>query len=90
MIICSLAVGYFFLGLNSILGFWLVYILTRPLGASFGDLLSQPRQYGGLGLGTVITSFVFLGAIIAIVAYMTAANRGGEQIAGDRRAAEVP
>ena len=90
MIIGSLAVGYFFLGLNSILGFWLVYILTRPLGASFGDLLSQPRQYGGLGLGTVITSFVFLGAIIAIVAYMTAANRGGEQVAGDSRAAEVP
>ena len=42
MIIASLAIGYFFLGLDSILGFWLVYILTRPLGASFGDLLSQP------------------------------------------------
>ncbi len=75
LIIASLSVGYFFLGLDPILGFWLVYILTRPLGASFGDLLSQPKQYGGMGLGTIITSALFLGAIFAIVAYMTATRR---------------
>ncbi len=34
--------------------------MTRPLGASFGDLLSQPHQYGGVGLGTIVTSLVFL------------------------------
>jgi uncharacterized membrane-anchored protein len=71
LIITSLAIGYFALGLNPILGFWLVYILTRPLGASFGDLLSQPTQYGGLGLGTVVTSAIFLTAIVAIVIYMS-------------------
>lgn len=76
MIIASLAIGYFFLGLDAILGFWLVYIFTRPLGASFGDLLSQPAQYGGLGLGTTITSLVFLGSIIAIIAWMSV-SRGG-------------
>ena len=42
LIIASLALGYFTLGLDGILGFWLCYIFTRPLGASFGDLLSQP------------------------------------------------
>ncbi len=47
----------------------LAYILTAPLGASFGDLLSQPMEYGGLGLGTIITSFGFLAAIIATVIY---------------------
>jgi uncharacterized membrane-anchored protein len=78
MIILSLSLGYFFLKLDAILGFWLVYILTRPLGASFGDLMSQPTQYGGLGLGTVITSSIFLFAIIAIVAYMTIRNEGQE------------
>lgn len=78
MIILSLTLGYFFLGLNSILAFWLVYILTRPLGASFGDLLSQPHQYGGLGLGTVITSIVFLTVIAGVVAFMTIRNREGE------------
>jgi uncharacterized membrane-anchored protein len=50
----------------------LAYIFTRPLGASFGDLLSQPGEYGGLGFGTIYTSFAFLGAIILIVIYMTA------------------
>ncbi len=75
MIILSLTIGYFFLGLDSILGFWLVYIFTRPLGASLGDLLSQPRDYGGLGLGTIATSLIFLGLIAAIVLYMSRSRR---------------
>src|SRR5262245_30633199 len=76
MIIASLAGGYFFLELDPILGFWLAYIFTRPLGASFGDLLSQPREYGGLGFGTTITSLLFLSAIVAIVFYMTVTHEG--------------
>ena len=75
MIIASLTFGYFFLGLDPILGFWLAYILTRPLGASFGDLLSQPTKFGGMGLGTIITSAIFLAAIISIVAYMSFARK---------------
>jgi uncharacterized membrane-anchored protein len=74
MIIASVTIGYFFLGLDHILGFWLVYIFTRPLGASFGDLLSQPRQYGGLGLGTVMTSALFLLIIVCVVVYMSLRN----------------
>ncbi len=96
-IIVSLSIGYFFLGLDAILGFWLVYILTRPLGASFGDLLSQPAQYGGLGLGTIITSAIFLVSILAIVAYMTIRHEGdelvvvdeGEQLAATGRSDEL-
>jgi uncharacterized membrane-anchored protein len=80
MIILSLSIGYFFLGLDAILSFWLVYILTRPLGASFGDLLSQPAQYGGLGFGTIVTSCVFLGAIALIVIYMTVTHEGNEKV----------
>jgi Uncharacterized membrane-anchored protein conserved in bacteria len=53
--------------LDSILAFWVAYIFTRPLGASLGDYLSQPRKYGGLGLGTTITSIVFLIAILGII-----------------------
>jgi uncharacterized membrane-anchored protein len=78
LIIASLSIGYFFLGLDAILGFWLVYILTRPLGASFGDLLSQDPKFGGFGLGTIITSAIFLGAIILIVGYMTLTSDGEE------------
>lgn len=59
------------LKLNPILSFWLIYILTRPLGASIGDYLSQPAKYGGLGLGATITSLIFVGGIIAIVTYLS-------------------
>ena len=80
LIIASLSIGYFYLGLDAILGFWLVYIFTRPLGASFGDLLSQPKEYGGFGLGTIITSAIFLAAIVAIVGYMTLSHEGEEKV----------
>lgn len=80
MIIASLAFGYFFLKLDPILGFWLAYILTRPLGASFGDLLAKPAEYGGLGLGTIITSALFLGTIITIVIWISVTRRGEEPV----------
>jgi uncharacterized membrane-anchored protein len=83
MIIASYAVGYFWLGLDAILGFWLAYIFTRPLGASFGDLLSQPREYGGFGLGTIITSVIFLSAIAAIIVFMSLTYLRGVQSASE-------
>ncbi|MFS8116064.1 hypothetical protein QD460_30495 [Rhizobium jaguaris] len=80
MIIVSLSIGYFLLGLDGILAFWLVYILTRPLGASFGDLLSQPRQYGGIGLGTIVTSALFLAIIVVVVTYMSIRHEDQELV----------
>jgi len=59
------------LKLDAILSFWIVYILTRPLGASLGDLLSQSTIHGGLGLGPTITSIIFLVAIVATVVYLS-------------------
>jgi len=58
-------------GANLVLTFWIGYILTRPLGASLGDLLSQSRNYGGAGLGTSTTSIAFLGMIVALVIWVT-------------------
>jgi uncharacterized membrane-anchored protein len=58
----------YYRGANPILTFWIAYVLTRPLGASLGDLLSQARTYGGLGLGTIITSAAFLTIIVVLVA----------------------
>jgi uncharacterized membrane-anchored protein len=81
IIISAFAFGYYVLKMDAILCFWLTYIFTRPLGASFGDLLSQPSEYGGLGLGTVMTSAVFLVAIAIIVGYMTLAHKGEELVA---------
>tara|TARA_R110002020_G_scaffold25225_15_gene82171 strand:+ start:7352 stop:8128 length:777 start_codon:yes stop_codon:yes gene_type:complete len=70
-IIALIAVAHFVFKVNAILAFWLAYIFTRPLGASFGDLLSQPTDYGGMGLGTIGTSAMFLTVIAGIVIYMT-------------------
>jgi len=61
----------YYLGANPVLTFWLAYILTRPLGASLGDLLSQAKEYGGVGLGTIYTSLGFLAVIIVLVAWVT-------------------
>ena len=61
--------------LNSVLSFWLIYIMTRPLGASIGDLLSQPTKYGGLGLGATLTSAIFLAGILAIILYFSFTGR---------------
>ena len=66
-----IAIAYFKLSLNSVLAFWLAYILTRPLGASIGDYLAQSPDSGGLGLGTLVTSAIFLIAILAAVIYLT-------------------
>ncbi len=59
------------LGMNAVLAFWIAYILTRPLGASIGDYLSQARADGGLGLGTTGTSALFLAAILVVVIYLS-------------------
>lgn len=59
------------LGMGPILSFWLAYILTRPLGANIGDFLASSRGDGGLGLGTLGTSVLFLATILATVVYLS-------------------
>ena len=63
--------GRFLLKMNATLAFWVAYVLTRPLGASIGDYLSQPKKNGGLGLGTTGTSVIFLAVILGLVGYFT-------------------
>ncbi|WP_050997117.1 MULTISPECIES: COG4705 family protein [Frankia] len=73
--IAAVAAARFALAANAVATFWVAYVLTRPLGASAGDLLSQPRDEGGLGLGTVGTTVIFLVAIVGLVAYLTVRRR---------------
>lgn len=56
------------MGGNAVLMFWIGYILTRPFGASLGDLLTQAKTYGGLGMGAMWTSALFLTVITILVA----------------------
>ncbi|MEB8339328.1 COG4705 family protein [Streptomyces endophyticus] len=73
--IAAVAVVHFALGLNAVWSFWIAYVLTRPLGASMGDYLSQPTAGGGLGLGTVVTSVLFLAVILALVVRLAVTRR---------------
>ena len=83
-LIMLIALAHWRFKLNAILAFWAAYVLTRPLGASIGDLLSQPKQIApdagtgtgkGFGLGTTTTSLIFLSAILAVVVVMTIQQR---------------
>jgi uncharacterized membrane-anchored protein len=78
-VIAAVAVAHLVFGVNAVLSFWIAYILTRPLGASLGDYLSQNRSDGGLGLGTVGTSALFLTVILGMVVYLSVSGRDREQ-----------
>lgn len=78
---------YYVFKINAVLAFWMAYILTRPFGASFGDLLSQPTGNGGLGLGTVGTSAMFLAVILGLIVYMTRAQSRSMDDSGARHVA---
>jgi uncharacterized membrane-anchored protein len=80
-LIALVAATHYFLNLNPVLAFWLAYILTRPLGASIGDEMSQnSKKYGGLGLGTTGTSYIFLGCILALVVFLSITRRDATEV----------
>jgi uncharacterized membrane-anchored protein len=74
-LIGAVAVSHLVFKANAILTFWIAYVLTRPLGASLGDGFSQARADGGLGLGTTVTSAIFLVTILAVVWYLSVSKR---------------
>jgi uncharacterized membrane-anchored protein len=74
-LIAAISVSHLVFRTHAVLTFWAVYVLTRPLGASLGDGLSQSRSDGGLGLGATLTSVVFLVVIVAVVAHLARTGR---------------
>ena len=72
------------LGAGPVLSFWLAYVLTRPLGANIGDFLASPRDDGGLGLGTLGTSVLFLATILAVVVFLTKTHEDQTEVRARR------
>ena len=70
-VIGAVTIAFFVFRANAVMCFWIAYILTRPLGASLGDLTSQATADGGLGWGATITSAVFAVVIVGLVIYLT-------------------
>jgi uncharacterized membrane-anchored protein len=80
-LIAVVTAAHFALKLNAVLAFWLAYILTRPLGASIGDYMSQnSKKYGGLGLGTTGTSYIFLACILVLVVFLSVTRRDATEV----------
>ncbi|MCW2798354.1 hypothetical protein [Nocardioides sp.] len=75
ILIALIAVAHWLGGLDAVLSFWTAYILTRPFGASIGDVLTAPSGNGGLGLGRYLTSAGFLVVVVGAVVWFTLEER---------------
>ncbi len=71
----ALALAHRAPGLGAVVSFWIAYVLTRPLGASIGDHLSQPTGDGGIGLGTVVPSALLLAVILGLVVHLAVTRK---------------
>ena len=74
-LICLPALAYWKLGLNPVLAFWIAYVLTRPLGASYADWLGVPHRYGGVGLGRGLVALLLSVVIVGFVAYLAVTRK---------------
>lgn len=61
--------AYYFTKINRVTLFWIAFVLTRPFGATFGDLLTKPIQKGGLNFGTIGSSIILASILIILVMY---------------------
>jgi uncharacterized membrane-anchored protein len=76
------ALAWWRFGLNSVVAFWMAYVVTRPLGASFADYISKPANISGIGFGDGPTAVVFTLAVFVLVAFL-AITRPDIQRSGD-------
>ena len=70
-LLAVLVLAYYFTGISRVLLFWAAFVLTRPFGATFGDLLTKPTAKQGLGFGTEGSSLILFGLLVALVLYET-------------------
>ncbi|CAN0623002.1 conserved membrane protein of unknown function [Burkholderia multivorans] len=68
-LLAAIVLAHYFTRLSSVLLFWAAFVLTRPFGATVGDLLTKPVAKGGLALGTIGSSAVLAGVLAVMVAY---------------------
>lgn len=74
-LIALMAILHYATRLSSVLIFWVAFVLTRPFGATLGDVLTKPRDHGGLDFGTLGSSLVLLSILLALVIYASIMNR---------------
>ena len=70
-LLALVVVAYFFTQVNRVVLFWIAFVLTRPFGATFGDVLTKPVEKGGLNLGTIGSSIVLGSILVIFIVYTT-------------------
>src|SRR3984885_470279 len=80
------AAAYFFTSISRTLLFWTAFILTRPLGATLGDLLTKPRADGGLNLSRISSSLV-IAAFMILCILLTSRDAGNHPGENEKRSA---
>jgi uncharacterized membrane-anchored protein len=70
-VLVVIVLAYYFTRINRVLLFWIAFVLTRPFGATFGDVLTKTPDRGGLGYGTQGSSAILLGMLIVMIIYET-------------------
>jgi len=72
------AIAYWKFRLNGIIAFWFAYIMTRPFGASFADLLGKAKDAGGLGYGNGLVGEVLLILIVGFVSFLAVTRKDSQ------------
>jgi len=73
--IAAIALAYFVTPVSRTALFWAAFVLTRPFGATMGDLLTKTPAQGGLGIGTLGSSLVLLAILVAVILYTMPRDR---------------
>ncbi len=67
--------GHYYTKISGVMLFWIAFVLTRPFGATFGDILTKPHEKGGLGYGTIGSSIVLLSILGVCILFTTLKHR---------------
>lgn len=70
---------FYFTRINRIMLFWVAFVLTRPFGATFGDLLTKPVAKGGLNFGTIGSSMILALILVAFIIYTTVREKYNQE-----------
>ena len=73
-LLAAIVLAAYFTQASKTLLFWMAFVLTRPFGATMGDVLTKPQERGGLGFGTVGSSAILGAILVILVVYTTLKN----------------
>ena len=68
-VLILIALAYYYTKISRVALFWFAFVLTRPFGATFGDVLTKTHEKGGLDLGTAGSSAVLFAMLLAVIIY---------------------